>query len=132
MALYDRLDIALDTIPLNSETTAFDALWMGVPLVALEGGWVGGRQASTILAALKKPEWIAHDKDDYVAKVVALAKDVEGRKLLRATQRSLMAGSPLCDANGLARQLENAFEEMFDQWLAKCEFAMKAHGKIRL
>ena len=34
MALYDRLDIALDTIPFNSGTTAFDALWMGVPLIA--------------------------------------------------------------------------------------------------
>ena len=33
IALYDVLDIALDTIPFNCGTTAFDALWMGVPLV---------------------------------------------------------------------------------------------------
>ena len=42
MALYNRLDIALDTIPFNGGTTTFDALWMGVPMVALEGTWVGG------------------------------------------------------------------------------------------
>ena len=29
MRLYDRVDIALDTIPANSGATAFDALWMG-------------------------------------------------------------------------------------------------------
>lgn len=119
MSLYDRLDIALDTIPLNSGTTAFDALWMGVPLVALEGNWMGGRMSSSILKALGKPEWVARDEDEYVALVCALARDVKGRKLLRAAQRAKMAGSPLCDAKDLTRALEDAFENMFDQWLKR-------------
>ena len=119
MVLYDKLDIALDAIPLNSETTAFDALWMGVPLVALEGNWVGGRMASTILKALGKPEWIAHSDDEYVAIVAALAHDVEGRKALRATQRALISNSPLCDADGLTRALGDAFGAMFDRWWAE-------------
>ena len=128
MVLYDKLDIALDAIPLNSETTAFDALWMGVPLVALEGNWVGGRMASTILKALGKPEWIAHSDDEYVAIVAALAHDVEGRKALRAAQRALISNSPLCDADGLTRALEDAFGAMFDRWWAeKRESARQGH-----
>jgi protein O-GlcNAc transferase len=127
MVLYDRLDIALDAIPLNSETTAFDALWMGVPLVALEGNWVGGRMASTILKALGKPEWIAHSDDEYVAIVAALAHDVQGRKALRATQRALISNSPLCDAEGLTRALEDAFGAMFDRWLEKRESVRQGH-----
>ncbi len=119
MMLYDRLDIALDAIPLNSETTAFDALWMGVPLVALEGNWVGGRMASTILKALDKPEWIARDDDEYVAIVTALAQDVEGRRSLRKKQRALLADSPLCDAEKLTRVLEDAFAEMYDRSMDK-------------
>jgi len=119
MALYDRLDIALDTIPLNSGTTAFDALWMGVPLVALEGNWMGGRMTSTILRSLGKLEWVAQNEDEYAAIVVALARDVVGRRSLRATQRTLMANSPLCDAKGLTRALEDAFERMFDLWTEK-------------
>ncbi len=121
MALYDRLDIALDAIPLNSETTAFDALWMGVPLVALEGNWYGARMASTILKALGKTEWVARDEDEYVAIVAALARDVDERKALRASQRSLVASSPLCDAKGLARSLEDAFEAMFDLWAERAK-----------
>jgi len=113
MALYNRLDIALDTIPLNSETTAFDALWMGVPLVALEGDWYGGRMASTLLKAFGKSEWIAQDNDQYVEIVTALARDIEGRKSLRLAQRALMADSPLCDAKELTRHLEDAFERMY-------------------
>jgi predicted O-linked N-acetylglucosamine transferase (SPINDLY family) len=117
MVMYDQLDIALDAIPLNSETTAFDALWMGVPLVALEGNWVGGRMASTILKSFGKPEWVAKSNDEYVTIIAALAKNIEERASLRVTQRALMAEGSLCDAKGLTRALEAAFETMFEKWV---------------
>ncbi len=121
MTLYDRLDIALDPVPLNSETTAFDALWMGVPMVAIEGDWMGGRMTSTILKALGKPEWVARDEDEYVAKVALLARDINGRAILRPLQRELMAQSQLCDGKGLAQTLKGAFEAMFDHWRERAE-----------
>jgi predicted O-linked N-acetylglucosamine transferase (SPINDLY family) len=116
MMLYDRLDIALDTIPFNSGTTAYDALWMGVPLVALEGDWVGGRMGSGILTALGQPEWIAQNSEQYAAIVAALACDVEGRRALRRTQRARMAAGPLCDAKATAKALEDAFVAMYSRW----------------
>jgi len=116
MKLYDKVDIALDTIPLNSGTTAFDALWMGVPVVAIEGTWMGARLTSTILKALGRPEWIAKSKEEYVMLVASLANDLEGRIAARNKQRALMMESPLCDAKGLARTLESAFQQMLKQW----------------
>lgn len=118
MALYDRLDISLDTIPFNSGTTAFDALWMGVPLVALEGDRICGRMAASIVRNLGHPEWAAASDDEYVAIVSALARDAEGRKKLRNTLRESMMSSELCDGKGLARSLEDAFEAMYDRWLS--------------
>ena len=115
MDLYNRLDIALDTIPLNSGTTAFDALWMGVPVVAIEGDWMGSRITSTILKSLGKSEWVTNSEGKYVEKIADLAHDIEGRKKFRIIQRTLMANSPLCDAAGLARSLEEAFKAMFDE-----------------
>jgi len=117
MRLYDRVDIALDTVPANSGTTAFDALWMGVPLIALEGTRVCSRMAASIVKVLGKPEWIARTEDEYVSIVSALAGDVEGRVQLRQNLRSTMKNSELCDGKGLARSLEDAFEAMHDQWL---------------
>jgi protein O-GlcNAc transferase len=117
MVLYDRLDIALDTVPFNSGTTAYDALWMGVPLVALEGDWVGGRMGSGILTAFGRPEWIAQDAERYAAIVVALARDVEGRRAMRHTQRARMAAGPLCDAKAMATALQDAFVAMYNRWL---------------
>lgn len=123
MALYDRLDIALDTIPFNSGTTAFDALWMGVPLVALEGDWMGGRMSGTILKAMGRPEWIAQTEEEYVSIVSRLAVEVERRKELRRVQRQQIALSPLCDAKSLARSLEDAFESMLHNWAAQTRAA---------
>jgi protein O-GlcNAc transferase len=120
MKLYNRLDIALDTIPFNSVTTAFDALWMGVPLITLAGDWMGGMLAGSFLKALGHPEWIAHSHDEYVSIVYVLARDVQKRKQLRATQRLRMAAGELCDGAGLARSLEDAIEAMYDAWAAKC------------
>ena len=118
MALYDRLDIALDTIPFNSGTTAFDALWMGVPIVALEGDWSGGRLVSAALKAFDHRDWIAQNDEEYVSIVCSLARDLEGRKRLRKTQRSRMAANPLCDANDITRSLEEALEAMYDARMA--------------
>lgn len=119
MLLYNRLDIALDTIPFNSGTTAYDAVWMGVPLVALEGDWGGGRMASTVLRALGRPEWIASNADEYVAILAGLAHDVDLRQSIRKTQRARMAASPLFDGAGLAHDLQEAFEGMFDTWTSE-------------
>lgn len=114
MKLYDRLDIALDTIPFNSVTAAFEALWMGVPLITTAGTWMGGTLAGSFLQALGHPEWIAQSEDDYVSIVRTLARDVDKRKQLRKSQRSRIANSELCDGAGLARSLEEALGAMYD------------------
>ena len=119
MAQYDRLDIALDPIPMTGGSTAFDTLWMGVPLVTLAGDRLIGRQGAAALAGLGRPEWIARDAEDYVRIVVELARDVEGRRAIRTTQRKQMQQSAIGDGAGMARVLEDAFEQMFDQWWNK-------------
>jgi predicted O-linked N-acetylglucosamine transferase (SPINDLY family) len=118
MDRYNRLDIALETIPFNGGTTAFDTLWMGVPLVGIEGSRAGGRMGSLILKAFDRPDWVARDEADYVSIVCRLARDLEERKKQRQGQRARMELSPLCDEKGITRSLEEGFEAMFDAWLA--------------
>ncbi len=116
MAYYDRLDIALDPIGAHGGyTTTCDALWMGVPVITLEGDRMASRMTASILSAIGHPQWIATTEADYVDKVVALARDQEQRKALRTSQRELMAISAMCDAKDLARKLESACLEMFEQ-----------------
>jgi predicted O-linked N-acetylglucosamine transferase (SPINDLY family) len=117
MAYYDRLDIALDPVGgVGGGTTTCDALWMGVPVVTLEGDRMASRMTASMLHAIGHPEWIARSEEEYVDKVLGLARDVQGRRALRPVQRQQMAQSPLCDARDLAAQLERAYMQMFCFW----------------
>jgi protein O-GlcNAc transferase len=120
MAVYDRLDIALDPIGgVGGGTTTCDALWMGVPVVTMIGQQMTQRMTASMLNAIGHPEWVAANESDYVNTVVELAKNVSLRQYLRADQRDKMRSSELCDAAGLARSLEDAYETMFDIWWQK-------------
>jgi predicted O-linked N-acetylglucosamine transferase (SPINDLY family) len=120
MACYDRLDLALDPVgAVGGGTTTCDALWMAVPVVTIEGDRMASRMSASMLRAVGHPEWIAQGEDDYIQKVVELARDPDRRAGLRATLREQMAASALCDARDLARSLEQAYSEMFNRWLAK-------------
>lgn len=116
MACYNRLDVVLDPVgAVGGGTTTCDALWMALPVVAMEGDRMASRMTASMLQAIGRPEWIARDEDRYVAAVVALAGDTGLRDAWRMTGRERMAASPLCDARDLAACLENAYFEMYER-----------------
>lgn len=58
---YNLLDIALDTTPWSSATTAYEALSMGVPLIAYRGDRMSARMSSSIVTAVGHKEWIINE-----------------------------------------------------------------------
>ncbi|MBI3898550.1 MAG: tetratricopeptide repeat protein [Gammaproteobacteria bacterium] len=117
MAYYDRLDVALDPVgAMGGETTTCDALWMGVPVIVLEGDRRASRMSTSMLNAIGHPEWVAKTEVEYIDKTIALARNVALCKALRTNQRARMSASPLCDAQGLATCLEDAYIAMIERW----------------
>ncbi len=112
MKLYNRIDVALDTVPLNGGTTTFDALFMGTPVVTVQGDWVGGRLSSAMLSALGRPEWIAESPAAFADIVARIVADKRKLKAHKETLRAEVISSPLCDGASLARALEDAFQGM--------------------
>ncbi|MDH4284399.1 MAG: glycosyltransferase, partial [Gallionellaceae bacterium] len=90
-----------------------------VPVIALMGDRMASRMTSSILDAVGHPEWVASSEAEYVDKAVALANNVREREALRFAQRERIAASPLCDAKDLAKEMENAYLEMFRLWQEK-------------
>jgi predicted O-linked N-acetylglucosamine transferase (SPINDLY family) len=117
---YQQVDIALDTFPYNGTTTTCDALYMGVPVVALEGNTAASRASLCILTNMEMPELIARDADGYVELATALANDLPRLKRMRAELRPRMQRSPLCDAELVTRELEAALRTM---WRERCAAA---------
>ena len=108
LTLYRTVDIALDAFPYNGTTTTCEAALMGVPVVTLEGRGHRARVGASLLRALGVPELIAADAASYVAVSAALAADRDRLRALHATLPARLRASPLCDAPGMARALEDA------------------------
>jgi len=113
MDLYNDLDIALDTLPLTSGTTAYDALLMGVPLVAYSTPWIGGRLSASIVNGLGQPDWIGDSPEAYVACVKALAAKLPALRAGRAQRREQFLASELCDQAGLATAVVEGLRQAY-------------------
>jgi predicted O-linked N-acetylglucosamine transferase (SPINDLY family) len=73
LALYHRMDIALDPFPFNGTTTTCEALWMGVPVITLRGHRHAGRVGASLLTQIGLTNLITNSTDEYVDFAVALA-----------------------------------------------------------
>jgi predicted O-linked N-acetylglucosamine transferase (SPINDLY family) len=110
-------DIYLDAWPCNAHTTAGEALWVGVPVVTLQGRAFAQRVASSLLHAVKLDELVCQDMDGYRSTVLALAADAPRRAALRRHLAVQQQSSPLFDGAGFARDLEALLQRMWQQAL---------------
>ncbi len=116
LSQYDKVDIGLDTFPYNGHTTSLDSFWMGVPVVTLVGQTVVGRAGLSQLTNLGLKDLAAFSPDQFVRLAVELAKDQARLKDLRSGLRQRMQHSPLMDAVGFTRGIEQAFRGMWRDW----------------
>jgi predicted O-linked N-acetylglucosamine transferase (SPINDLY family) len=114
--LYNSIDIGLDTFPYNGTTTTCEALWMGVPVITLEGGSHHSRVGRSILHHAGLARFVAASPIDYVDKAVHLARGRELLVSLRAGMRTMLKGSPLLDVRGFTSALESEYRKIWRRW----------------
>lgn len=115
---YHRIDIALDSFPLNGGTTTFDVLWMGVPIVCMVGDSFKSRMGTGILNYLDRAEWLASTQDEYVRIACDLASDVQALNTLRLGLRAEMEESALMREDIFNHHFGEGLRVMWLQWLA--------------
>lgn len=116
LARYRSADLAIDTFPYTSHTTASDALWMGCPLVTCTGETFASRVAGSILINAGMRELVTDNFSDYERAVIELATSPERLRDIRRRLQEVRDSCPLFDTPRFVRNLERAYEEMLDAY----------------
>ncbi|MDF1582067.1 MAG: tetratricopeptide repeat protein [Methyloprofundus sp.] len=119
LASYAEVDIMLDTFPYPGGTTSCEALWMAVPTLTLSGDALLGRQGASLLNCAGLQDWIAQDKEQYIAKAIQYATNTELLSLLRENLRAQILETALFDAARFSKQFEEAMIGMWAQKLSE-------------
>ena len=114
LAIYQQVDIALDTFPYNGATTTCEALWMGVPVVSLRGRTHPSRVGASILSAIGRADCVAADDAGYVDRAVRLAADLPALAAWRSASRDQLRAGPLLDREGFTRDFEALIERAWN------------------
>lgn len=125
---YAEIDIALDTYPYPGGGTTCDALYMGVPVVALVGERHGARFGYSILANAGLTELCAKTPEAYVSLAVELAGDLERLRRYHQQLRCRLQASPVMDGAGYMAELEIAWQAAFLS-VAECDMTRNARRR---
>ena len=109
---YNEIDIALDTFPYNGVTTSFEAIWMGVPVLAMSGYNFNSRCGESINKNLGMGEMIARDESDYVKKIVNLSNNHDDYIKLRKFVYENALKSPLFDRQDYSKSFFEAIDQI--------------------
>ncbi len=116
-ANLDIVDIVLDTYPYNGATTTLETLWMCVPLVTRVGQQFAARNSYTMMMNVGVTEGIAWTDEEYVEWGIRLGKDAALRQQISWRLRQSRQTAPLWNAKQFTREMENAYEQMWEKYL---------------
>ena len=123
---YGHMDVALDSFPNTGCTTTCEALWMGVPVITLEGTHYVSRMASAVLHGAQLHEWICTNLSEYEHLAIEQAEPqrLSWLRQHRPHWRQHLQQSPLGDARDLMQQLESSFSDLAQRRLKKEAFEL--------
>lgn len=112
LARYRVADLALDTFPYTSHTTASDALWAGCPLVGLCGDTFASRVSGSILTQAGLADFITDNLADYQRLARELATTPARMAEARARVAAARGHAPLFDTLRFTRDLEALYLQL--------------------
>ncbi len=109
------LDLYLDTFVVTAGTGGIITVYSGVPLLTVKGPKPESRTGAAVVSALGRPDMAVDDEAAYVARAIELGRDGASLRALRRDFEARRATAPLFDAPRFARDLEDAYRQMWDR-----------------
>jgi protein O-GlcNAc transferase len=111
-------DAALDTRIVSGAATTSDALWVGVPVITLQGSNFASRMSSSILTGIGLSELIVHNIEEYEVLAVRLAHNPGELQTIQQKLTKNLSTEPLFDTPRFAKNLEKAYKEIWKIFMA--------------
>ena len=113
---YNKIDIVLDSFPINGATTNFEASYMGVPILTkLSKNNVWFNSGASINQNLNMEDWIAVNEEDYISKAVKFSENKKNLLNFKKDLRSTALKSSLFNSEDFS----NNFYEMILDMISK-------------
>jgi predicted O-linked N-acetylglucosamine transferase (SPINDLY family) len=113
-----KVDLALDTRTVNGAATTSDALWVGVPVLTIQGQHFASRMSSSLLHAMNLPDLVKSSLEEYVDAAVYLATHPARLEKIRSSIEKKRYAGPLFDTDYTVGCLETAYQRMWSCHLA--------------
>ena len=117
LEVYNKIDIALDPFPFQGNTSTFEAVWMGVPVITLKGSRYLFHFGEMINSNLNMEDWIAENNNEYISKAIKFSSNIDLLSKIRTSLREKALQSPLFDAPRFAKHFDKMLWEM---WMKFC------------
>jgi predicted O-linked N-acetylglucosamine transferase (SPINDLY family) len=112
-------DIVLDTFPYNGATTTLETLWMCIPIVTKVGEQFAARNSYTMMMNAGISEGIAWTDAEYVEWGIRLGTNAALRQDIATRLKASRQTSPLWNGEKFTREMENAYQQMWQQYILK-------------
>lgn len=110
-------DVVLDTYPYNGATTTLETLWMCIPLVTQVGEQFSSRNSYGMMMNAGITEGISWTDEEYVEWGIRLGKDPVLRQQISWKLRQSRQTAPLWNGKQFTREMEKAYEEMWQKYV---------------
>ncbi|MDE2472712.1 MAG: tetratricopeptide repeat protein, partial [Bradyrhizobium sp.] len=121
LAAYDAIDICLDPFPMNGGVSTWEALQLGVPVVAKLGNSNASRAAGAILCSVGLNEWVAKSEAQYIDIALKYASHPEYLGALRAELPARLLASASGNPKTYTRAVETAYRTFWREYCARMQ-----------
>ena len=105
-------DLFVDTYPCSAHTTASDCLWMGLPLLTLQGESMASRVASSLLITLGLNDLVTTSLKSYKKKLLDLIDNPNLIEQYKRTLRTPERRQILFSGEDYCRKLEEIYKDL--------------------
>jgi predicted O-linked N-acetylglucosamine transferase (SPINDLY family) len=119
LAAYDGIDICLDPFPMNGGVSTWEALQVGVPVLAKLGNSNASRAAGAILCSIGLNEWVVETEAQYIDLALKYASQPEYLAALRAELPERLQASASGNTKNYTRAVEQAYRTIWTEYCAR-------------